>query len=140
MPKLWQDGNHGQVAEEADLKGPVYSPSSLQYYEMDTGLLAQDAEEASYNDISGQWTKALRSYHTSTKRDMVMAAIRHQTQLEVEEEGRLQVIVPLTSTSSDDLGWAITAYVLPCLSSDKPVQLSPEKWDRVRLIVPEGLL
>ncbi|MGG0812056.1 helicase-associated domain-containing protein [Paenibacillus alvei] len=140
MPKLWQDGNHGQVAEEADLKGPVYSPSSLQYYEMDTGLLVQDAEEASYNDISGQWTKALRSYHTSTKRDMVMAAIRHQTQLEVEEAGRSQVIVPLTSTSSDDLGWAITAYVLPCLSSDMPVQLSPEKWDRVRLIVPEGLL
>jgi len=41
---------------------------------------------------------------------------------------------------SDDKSWAVTAYVLPCLSSDKPVNLSPEKWDKVRLIVPEGLL
>lgn len=140
MPKLWQDGNYEHMEQEADREGPVYSPTSLQYYEMDTGSLAQDAEEASYEDISSQWTKALRSYHTSTKRDMVMAAIRHQTKLEVEEEGKSRVIVPLGSTSSDDQGWAISAYVLPCPSSDKPVLLSPEKWDRVRLIVPEGLL
>jgi len=140
MPCLWQDEVREQEVLEADHEGPVYSPSSLQYYEMDTGSMAQDVDENSYDDISSQWTKALRPYHTSTKRDMVMAAIRHQTQLEVEEEGRTHVIVPLTSKVSDDKSWAVTAYVLPCLSSDKPVNLSPEKWDKIRLIVPEGLL
>lgn len=140
MPCLWQNEVREQEELEADHAGPVYSPSSLQYYEMDTGSMAQDVDENSYDDISSQWTKALRPYHTSTKRDMVMAAIRHQTQLEVEEAGRSHVIVPLTSKVSDDKSWAVTAYVLPCLSSDKPVNLSPEKWDKVRLIVPEGLL
>lgn len=140
IPILWQQHNKrgkypGKMQAEL-----VYSPSSLQYDEIDTSSLENDVEASGKDDISSQWTKALRSYHASTKRDIVTAAIRYQTQLEVEFGGQTRIVVPLSSSISNEREWKVLAYVLPCPPHSNPTQLCPEQWDRVRIIMPKNLL
>ncbi|MCY9513679.1 helicase-associated domain-containing protein [Paenibacillus apiarius] len=138
MTQLWKD-EHTPIAleQEDEAKGMVYSPSSLQYYEIETESLGGDQISSSFHDVPSLWTKALRPFHESTKKDMVTTAIKRQLQLEIERSGKSFLVLPVSLVVTDEGEWKVEAHIVAGPSSSQLQLLSASEWDQMRLILPD---
>ncbi|MCR8845244.1 helicase-associated domain-containing protein, partial [Paenibacillus sp. SC116] len=120
------------------MNGIVYSPSSLQYYEMDMAYRRDESWLSSYIGLPLMWTKEVRTYHASTMKEIVETAIRLKLALQIKENGKLLRVVPIRLIGQVDMDYALEAHInedsrLVCKS------LMPNQWEGVRLLVPEWL-
>ncbi|MDK8180854.1 helicase-associated domain-containing protein [Paenibacillus sp. UMB4589-SE434] len=124
-----------------DAKGMVYSPSSLQYYEMDTDILQQDAVLSPFYRLPVMWTNAVRSYHASTMKELVQTAIEQMLPLEVEPGNagsEREVIVPFRVQELPESAWLLEASISRDGTTNQ-TKVQPDQWKGVRILLPEWL-
>lgn len=139
MISLWEEASAELGASPGDAgKGMVYSPSPLQYYEMETEPLLGEDIAAPYREVPGQWTRTLRSYHASTQKDLVSTAIRLLTPIEVEQSGQCATLIPVRIRDGEDGAWLLEAYDAGDGYAAKLKTWSPADWERQRLVLPAG--
>ncbi|WP_028545048.1 helicase-associated domain-containing protein [Paenibacillus taiwanensis] len=124
-----------------DAKGMVYSPSSLQYYEMDTDILHHDAVLSPFYGLPVMWTNAVRSYHASTMKELVQTAIEQMLPLEVESGNagsEREVIVPFRVQELPESAWLLEASISRDGTTNQ-TQVQPDQWKGVRILLPAWL-
>ncbi|TVX94173.1 helicase-associated domain-containing protein [Paenibacillus agilis] len=120
------------------MNGIVYSPSSLQYYEMDMAYRRDESWLSSYIGLPLMWTKEVRTYHASTMKEIVETAIQLKLALQIKENGKLLRVVPIRLYGQVDMDYALEAHI----NEDSRLvrkSLMPSQWEGVRLLVPEWL-
>lgn len=138
---------NGQTGEAESIllgKGKVYSPSALQYYEMDTNILEDDVL-AQFRQLPAMWTNSVRSYHSSTMRELVDTAIRCQLPMLIKDHflGEITVL-PLSTVDTsapagvDPASWSV------CVEREvdegvESIILTTDTWDGVRVLLPGWL-
>ncbi|CAH8769835.1 helicase-associated domain-containing protein [Paenibacillus dendritiformis] len=139
MISVWEEASAdlGALMEEAG-KAMVYSPSPLQYYEMETEPLLGEEMAAPYREVPGQWTRTLRSYHASTQKDLVSTAIRLLTPIEVEQSGQCATLIPVRIRDGEKGAWLLEAYDAGERDTAELKTWSPADWERQRLVLPAG--
>ncbi|MEB9897533.1 helicase-associated domain-containing protein, partial [Bacillus cereus] len=139
MISVWEEASAdlGASPEEAG-KAMVYSPSPLQYYEMETEPLLGEDMAAPYREVPGQWTRTLRSYHASTQKDLVSMAIRLLTPIEVEQSGQRATLIPVSIRDGEKGAWLLEAYDAGEGDAAELKTWSPADWERQRLVLPAG--
>jgi len=139
MISVWEEASAdlGVSSEEAE-KAMVYSPSPLQYYEMETEPLLGEEMAAPYREVPGQWTRSLRSYHASTQKDLVSTAIRLSTPIEVEQAGQCATLIPVRIRDGEKEAWLLEAYDAGEGDAAELKTWSPADWERQRLVLPAG--
>lgn len=139
MISVWEEASAdlGALPEEAG-KAMVYSPSPLQYYEMETEPLLGEEMAAPYREVPGQWTRTLRSYHASTQKDLVSTAIRLLTPIEVEQSGQCATLIPVRIRDGEKGAWLLEAYDAGERDTAELKTWSPADWERQRLVLPAG--
>lgn len=128
-----------QQGDELGAKGMVYSPSALQYYEMDTPLTEEDVS-AQFRQLPAMWTSSLRTYHASTLRELVSTAIQLQLPLQIDDErcGSMTVL-PLRIVTVDSNSWNLAVEQRMNGTSDN-VLIAPGTWKGVRMMLPDWLM
>ncbi|RJG26009.1 helicase-associated domain-containing protein [Paenibacillus thiaminolyticus] len=139
MISVWEEASAdlGASLEDAG-KAMVYSPSPLQYYEMETEPLLGEDLAAPYREVPGQWTRTLRSYHASTQKDLVSTAIRLLTPIEVEQSGQCATLIPVSIRDGEKGVWLLEAYDAGEGDAAELKTWSPADWERQRLVLPAG--
>lgn len=139
MISVWEEASAdlGALLEEAG-KAMVYSPSPLQYYEMETEPLLGEEMAAPYREVPGQWTRTLRSYHASTQKELVSTAIRLLTPIEVEQSGQCATLIPVRIRDGEKGAWLLEAYDAGERDTAELKTWSPADWERQRLVLPAG--
>ncbi|GAC41647.1 helicase-associated domain-containing protein [Paenibacillus popilliae] len=139
MISVWEEASAelGSAPEEAG-KAMVYSPSPLQYYEMETEPLLGEDMVAPYREVPSQWTRTLHSYHASTQKDLVSTAIRLLTPIEVEQSGQCATLIPIRIRDAEKGAWLLEAYDAGEGDAAELKTWSPADWERQRLVLPAG--
>ncbi|WP_165972092.1 helicase-associated domain-containing protein [Paenibacillus piri] len=113
-------------------KGFLYSRHNHIYFEMDARI--PEVREL-YPDLQGVpqgWMRDYRTYHPSTRREMVEKALEWKTALQIRRNGRDEVIAP--RKLQDTRGtWSMTGLQQSKLQE---VCLFPEEWQEMKIIVP----
>ncbi|MDG0871326.1 helicase-associated domain-containing protein [Paenibacillus thiaminolyticus] len=139
MISVWEEASADLGASQEDAgKAMVYSPSPLQYYEMETEPLLGEDLAAPYREVPGQWTRTLRSYHASTQKDLVSMAIRLLTPIEVEQSGQCATLIPVRIRDGEKGAWLLEAYDAGEGYAAELKTWSPADWERQRLVLPAG--
>ncbi|WCR29234.1 helicase-associated domain-containing protein [Paenibacillus thiaminolyticus] len=139
MISVWEEASADLGASQEDAgKAMVYSPSPLQYYEMETEPLLGKDLAAPYREVPGQWTRTLRSYHASTQKDLVSMAIRLLTPIEVEQSGQCATLIPVRILDGEKGAWLLEAYDAGEGYAAELKTWSPADWERQRLVLPAG--
>ncbi|CAH8709608.1 helicase-associated domain-containing protein [Paenibacillus thiaminolyticus] len=139
MISVWEEASADLGASPEDAgKAMVYSPSPLQYYEMETEPLLGEDLAAPYREVPGQWTRTLRSYHASTQKDLVSMAIRLLTPIEVEQSGQCATLIPVRIRDGEKGAWLLEAYDAGEGDAAELKTWSPADWERQRLVLPAG--
>lgn len=139
MISVWEEASADLGASPEDAgKAMVYSPSPLQYYEMETEPLLGEDLAAPYREVPGQWTRTLRSYHASTQKDLVSTAIRLLTPIEVEQSGQCATLIPVSIRDGEKGAWLLEAYDAGEGDAAELKTWSPADWERQRLVLPAG--
>ncbi|WP_028595747.1 helicase-associated domain-containing protein [Paenibacillus assamensis] len=120
------------------MNGIVYSPSSLQYYEMDMAYCRDESWLSSYIGLPLMWTKEVRTYHASTMKEIVETAIRLKLALQMKENGQLLRVVPIRLNGQSNMDFALEVYMNEDSRAVRKT-LMPNQWEGVRLLVPEWL-
>jgi hypothetical protein len=129
-------GHSGEFQSNGELpladKGFLYSRHTFIYFEMEQKI--PDIRDL-YPDLQGVpqgWMKDYRTYHASTRREMVEKAMEWKTALQVRHNGRDQVIAPrkLQETRGS---WSMTGLEQ---SNLQEVCLFPDDWQEMKIIVP----
>ncbi|MFD0680447.1 MULTISPECIES: helicase-associated domain-containing protein [unclassified Paenibacillus] len=122
--------NYGPV-HIAD-KGFLYSRHTFMYFEMEQKM--PDVRDL-FPDLQGipqGWMKDYRTYHASTRREMVELAMEWKTTLQVRHNGHDHIIAPRKLQETRGT-WSMTGLEQSKLQE---ICLFPEDWQEMRIIVP----
>lgn len=125
--------NYGINAENApgnQTPGLCYSRDSIQLYEMDAELPERDGLYPDMGDIPLSWLQDFRSYHGSTRKEMIRKAIEWKSCLQLRKEGQSRFIIP-RNLREERSGW-----ILEGLEELQEIALSGEDWEEMKLILP----
>ncbi|WP_171686082.1 helicase-associated domain-containing protein [Paenibacillus planticolens] len=111
-------------------QGLCYSRDSIQLYEMDSELPEQGDLYPDMESIPVSWLQDFRSYHGSTRKDMIRKAIEWKSCLQLRKEGQSRVIIPRI-LREERSGW-----ILEGLEEHKEIALSGDDWEEMKLILP----
>ncbi|MDQ0112972.1 helicase-associated domain-containing protein [Paenibacillus harenae] len=113
----------------------LYAPSNITHYEL-ASPRAQLAEKLQSQEegLPSMWTKQLRVYHHSTRKELVERALAWQSPLQLRMDSELHSFVPerLELQGGD---WAVVG-ILRNAADNKPIRLTPDMWDEMRIVVP----
>ncbi|MBP1961250.1 helicase-associated domain-containing protein [Paenibacillus aceris] len=115
---------------EYQTPGLCYSRDSIQLYEMDAGLPEQGDLYPDMGTIPISWLQDFRSYHGSTRKEMIRKAIEWKSCLQLRKEGQSRVIIP-RNLREERSGW-----ILEGLEEHQEISLSGEDWEEMKLILP----
>lgn len=125
--------NLGINAENApgnQTSGLCYSRDSIQLYEMDAELPERDGLYPDMGDIPLSWLQDFRSYHGSTRKEMIRKAIEWKSCLQLRKEGKSHFIIP-RNLREERSGW-----ILEGLEELQEIAWSGEDWEEMKLILP----
>jgi hypothetical protein len=80
------------------------------------------------------WTKQLRTYHHSTRRELIEQALEWQTPVQLRIERELRSFVP-EKLEQQESGWAVVG-LLRDEPDRQPIRLTPDMWEEMRLVIP----
>ncbi|NOU95239.1 hypothetical protein GC093_18710 [Paenibacillus sp. LMG 31456] len=113
-------------------KGFIYSRHTFMYFEMEQKI--PDVRDL-FPDLQGVppgWMKDYRTYHSSTRREMVEKAMEWKTTLQVRHNGHDHMIAPRKLQETRGT-WSMTGLEQSKLQE---VCLFPEDWQEMKIIVP----
>ncbi|QAY65501.1 hypothetical protein [Paenibacillus protaetiae] len=87
-------------------------------------------------DIPAMWLGKLRAYHHSTCKELLERAVEWQMPVQLKLKDGLRAFVPEKLLEHADKGWAVKGR-LRDNGLSKPVVLTPDSWDELKLLVPE---
>jgi hypothetical protein len=113
----------------------IYEAFPLQHFELNEHAARKKlASIAELERVPVMWTKQLRAYHHSTRKELIEQALQWQTPVQLLMERELRSFVPERLEQQDD-GWAVVG-----LLRDEPerlmIRLTPDMWEEMRLVIP----
>ncbi|WP_054028056.1 helicase-associated domain-containing protein [Bacillus sp. FJAT-28004] len=113
----------------------IYESFSLHHYELsDFEARKKLLSFSEVELVPTMWTKQLRAYHHSTRKELIEKALQWQTPVQLCMEKELRSFVPEKLEQQGD-GWAVVG-----LLRDDPqrelIRLTPDMWAEMRLVIP----
>ncbi|CAM4286137.1 hypothetical protein FHS16_002286 [Paenibacillus endophyticus] len=112
----------------------IYEPYPLHHFELNAHLEKESLHAWSQLDrVPAMWTKQLRAYHHSTRRELIEQALQWQTPIQLRMDRGLCAFVP-EKLEQQGNEWAVIG-----LLRDEPresVRLTPDMWEEMRLLIP----
>ncbi|MCD1257924.1 helicase-associated domain-containing protein [Paenibacillus athensensis] len=112
------------------LDGWVYGRDAAALYEVDGQFDGPADLYPQLPDIPVSWLKESRSYHGSTRKELIRRAIEWQSWLKVRRAGEERLITPRALLESRE-GWLLVGG-----SCDGEVRLNGEEWSELQLVLP----
>lgn len=116
--------------KEVPSKGLIYSKTAVQYYDSEHKFPLIEDVYPGLQDIPPMWLKDCRSYHVSTRKQMIQKALEWKACLRLRIAGADTDFVPLRLDGIRD-EWAVTGF-----GQHKEVRLLPDQWEEMQLILP----
>ncbi|AZN42090.1 hypothetical protein [Paenibacillus albus] len=91
---------------------------------------------AGIESVPAMWMKQFRSYHLSTRRELMEQALSWRTAVKLSCEGQIKPFIPERIVDEEGK-WAVVGHLQEgesCL----PVKLQPDMWQEMMLVLPEG--
>ncbi|WP_042160089.1 hypothetical protein [Paenibacillus gorillae] len=113
--------------------GMLYNGWLEQHYE----LLEEDGIQQPFPELERvpvSWVKQFRSYHHSTKKEMLERALYWHSPVQLKIEGDLLAFVP-DKLEQDGGGWAVSG-LLREKQQQRQVTLTPDMWEEMKLVLP----
>lgn len=91
-------------------------------------------------EIPAMWKKEMREYHASTAREILSRAILWRAKTELKLDGKIVEFIPLALNGGEK--WTVSGRLYPLSPAQESeegaeVELSPEQWGGMRLVMPE---
>ncbi|QHW34384.1 hypothetical protein GZH47_28715 [Paenibacillus rhizovicinus] len=90
---------------------------------------------AGVDDIPSMWLKQFRTYHLSTRREMMEQALSWRTTVKLNCEGAITLFIPERIVEEDNR-WAVSGYLQLNQHSQGAVKLYPNMWEEMMLVLP----
>ncbi|MFE5319694.1 helicase-associated domain-containing protein [Paenibacillus sp. NPDC056579] len=113
-------------------KGFIYSRHAISYFEMEQRLPNIAELYPDLNGIPAAWMKDYRTYHTSTRREMVEKAMEWKGVLQVRLDGRDRLVAPRKLQETRGT-WSMVGLEP---SELQEVCLLADEWQEMKIIVP----
>ncbi|MBJ6363289.1 helicase-associated domain-containing protein [Paenibacillus sp. GCM10012307] len=116
--------------------GLFYDPVGLKHFTLHTEVpLLIKAHEA-LKQLPSSWTRQLRAYHSSTKREILERALELHTAVELRSDSSILSFIPSTLHEAEG-SWRISGWLKQEDGAEpSEISLRPEMWEEMRLIVP----
>lgn len=118
----------------------IYNERSLHRYELlqpqagahnESGSVWHEPAPAEWPTA---WTEQLRSYHHSTRRQLLQKALAWGAPVQLNMDGHLVELVP-ERVDEGEQNWAVSGILRDPMNCEQ-VRLSPDKWQEMKIIVP----
>ena len=86
------------------------------------------------DDVPAMWVKQLRSYHFTTRRELLERALSWRTSVKLNYKGTVQHFVP-ERIEEAGTEWAVVGH-LHAGTGAAPIRLTPGMWEEMMLIIP----
>lgn len=144
LNQIDKDDNRSEIAVPDDYSPPevgrgwLYEPLSLLHFE----LIEQDGGTYQVELLPGiervpaAWWRQLRSYHASTRKELMQQAVTLETAVQLRLHGELKSFVP-EQVEGRGNEWSVTGRLI---AGDTPERsrLTPDMWDEMKLLLPDG--
>lgn len=123
-------------------------PALLRRCELASEPAPDRLQSADWESVPHMWSKQLREYHLSTRKELLQRAISLETSVRMRTGGEWRIFIPdrLEQRGSD---WAVTGIWgdRDAVQSAEPgaehaeesVRLTPDMWDEMGIALPDGL-
>lgn len=134
-----EEDNHLFEAAVADDGGWLYEPLSLIHFEL------AEQDEGTYQvellpgieRVPAAWWRQMRSYHASTRKELMQQAVTLETAVQLRLHGELKSFVP-EQVEQRGNDWSVTGRLIAGDSPERS-RLTPDMWDEMRLLLPDGI-
>ncbi|RKN86657.1 helicase-associated domain-containing protein [Paenibacillus ginsengarvi] len=113
-----------------DYKGLIYSKPAVKYYDSERIFSKVEDVYPGLQEIPPMWLKDCRTYHLSTRKEIVQKALEWKALLKLRTSGRDTVLIPVRMDGTRD-DWAVTGF-----EQAAEVRLAPDGWEEMQLILP----
>lgn len=120
----------------------LYEPLSLRHYELEQANGAPSVTLLSDIDrIPAAWWRQLRSYHASTRKELMQQAVAMETAVQLKLEGQLRNFVPEQIEHRGDV-WSVTGKLIGDEYNEYSIRsrLTPDMWEEMKLVLPSGVI
>lgn len=111
-------------------KGLIYSKAAVQYYDRECNFPLIEDVYPGLQEVPPMWLKDCRTYHVSTRKQMVQKALDWKACLRLRKAGADTLFIPLRLDGIRD-DWAVTGF-----EQTNEVRLQPDQWEEMQLILP----
>ncbi len=113
----------------------IYEAFPLHHFELNKHAARKKLQAFSQlEQVPAMWTKQLRAYHHSTRKELIEQALQWQTPVQLRMDRELRSFIP-EKLEQKDGGWAVVG-----LLRDEPqrelIRLTPDMWEEMRLVIP----
>lgn len=113
----------------------IYEPFTLQHYEL---IIKPPQEKVNtaplWELVPAMWTKQLRVYHHSTRKELIEKALQWQAPVQLRLSSGIRAFVPERLEQLNN-SWAVFG-LLRDEAECEHIRLTPDMWDEMRLIIP----
>lgn len=113
----------------------IYEPFTLQHYEL---IIKPPQEKVNtaplWELVPAMWTKQLRVYHHSTRKELIEQALQLQAPVQLRLSRGIRAFVPERLEQLNN-SWAVFG-LLRDEAECEHIRLTPDMWDEMRLIIP----
>lgn len=115
-----------------------YEPALGGTYELLHDRMSEKHLFAGMEEVPSMWLKQFRSYHLSTRRDMMEQALSWRTTVKLNCEGAVTLFVPERIVDEADGMWAVCGHAQPKPETEPltAVKLYPGMWEEMMLVLP----
>ncbi|PYI54390.1 helicase-associated domain-containing protein [Paenibacillus flagellatus] len=120
----------GATKGEVPGQGLIYSKAAVQYYDKERPFPPIEDVYPGLQEVPSMWLNDFRSYHASTRKQMIQKALEWKACLKLRKAGAETTFIPLRLDGIRD-DWAVTGF-----EEAHEVRLSPDQWEEMQLILP----
>ncbi len=123
-------GDLEPASEANHSRGLIYSRFAVQYYEIEDKWPKPEDIYPRLQEVPSMWLKDLRSYHASTRKELMQKAIEWRALVLLRRNGGETLFAPRTVRESGG-SWSVSGW-----DRIREISLSPEQWEEMQLILP----
>lgn len=112
------------------MKAIVYTKCAVQYYDIETKFPSLNEIYPEYDALPSAWLKDCRTYHHSTRKQLIQKAIEWRTHLKLRMSGNDIKFVP-TRLHEQSGAWSVSGML-----QAEERNLMPDEWEEMQLVLP----
>ncbi|MFF2887937.1 helicase-associated domain-containing protein [Paenibacillus sp. NPDC057967] len=117
----------------------LYESMSLRHHELEQAMEAKAVKLLSGLDqVPAAWWRQLRSYHASTRKELMQQAVAMETAVQLKLEGQLRHFIPEQIDLRGEQ-WSVTGKLVDDDQSERS-RLTPDMWEEMKLMLPSGVI